>query len=210
MSLRWVSPHQEPVILASASPRRVQLLHQLGLIPDDIIPADSDETPYKAELPGPYARRMADQKAAIIAQQHPNAFIIGADTVVACGRRILPKAETAQDAKDCMTLLMGRSHRVYGGLSLYLPAHAVKDKAAGKIVTKLSLSYVAFRRLDEKELSHYISFGDWQGKAGGYAIQGDAAPFIRQIKGSYSQIMGLDIYQMAALLKSAGFAHVSS
>lgn len=210
MSLRWVSPHQEPVILASASPRRVQLLHQLGLIPDDIIPADSDETPYKAELPGPYARRMADQKAAIIAQQHPNAFIIGADTVVACGRRILPKAETAQDAKDCMTLLMGRSHRVYGGLSLYLPAHAVKDKAAGKIFTKLSLSHVAFRRLDEKELSHYISFGDWQGKAGGYAIQGDAAPFIRQIKGSYSQIMGLDIYQMAALLKSAGFAHVSS
>ena len=196
--LKLCAPNDQPVILASASPRRVALLAQIGLVPDEIMPADIDETHHRGEIPSLYAKRMAAEKTQEIASRRPDAFIIGADTVVACGRRILPKAEARQTAQSCMTHLMGRSHRVYGGLSLYHPAHQA-------VVTKISHSHVSMRRLDDKELSDYLACGDWDGKAGGYAIQGAAAEFITKIQGSYSQIMGLDIYVMAKMLKSAGF-----
>ena len=206
--MKLCSPHNAPVILASASPRRVALLAQLGLVPDSIIPADINEDNFRSELPTPYARRMAREKAERIAQDHPGAFVIGADTVVACGRRILPKAETAKTAEDCMDLLMGRSHRVYGGIALVKPLHAVPDEK--RTIVKLSHSHVTMRRLDQSELRDYIEHGDWDGKAGGYAIQGAAAQYITKISGSYSQIMGLDIYLMANMLKSAGFISQST
>ena len=185
-----------PLILASASPRRVALLAQIGIVPDQIVPADIDESAVRGELPSVYAKRMAIEKTQTIAAKYPDAFVIGADTVVACGRRILPKAEDEQTAKSCMTLLMGRSHRVYGGLALAVPQD--------KIRAKVSYSHVAMRRLDAGELSDYLAFGDWDGKAGGYAIQGQAARYITKIQGSYSQIMGLDIYHISQMLKSAG------
>jgi len=188
---------QPPLILASASPRRVALLAQLSITPDDIIPADIDETPDKGELPIPYAKRMAESKARHIAMQHPGAFVIGGDTVVACGRRILPKAETEAEARACMALLMGRSHRVIGGMALACPD--------GRLIIRHTLSHVQMRRLDSAEMEAYIAQGDWEGKAGGYAIQGAAARFIKQIRGSYSQIMGLDLYLTAQLLRGAGY-----
>lgn len=196
--IQLCSPDKRPVILASASPRRVQILAQIGLVLDEIIPADIDETDLKGELPAPYAKRMAHEKTALIAEKYPDAFVIGADTVVACGRRILPKAEESRTAKQCMSLLMGRAHRVYGGVALYNPQRQ-------KISAKTSHSHVHIRRLDQKEMADYLAHGDWDGKAGGYAIQGAAAEFITKIQGSYSQIMGLDIHLIAKMLKSAGF-----
>ena len=196
--IKLCSPDNVPVILASASPRRVALLAQMGLSPDEIVPADIDEAHHKGELPEPYAKRMAQEKTKRIAEQFPNAFVIGADTVVACGRRILPKAEDQSVAEACMGLLMGRAHRVYGGIALYNPL-------LKKMVVKSSFSHVSLRRLDGQEMTDYLAHGDWDGKAGGYAIQGAAAEFITKIQGSYSQIMGLDIYLMAKLCKAAGF-----
>lgn len=196
--MQLCAPDNTIVILASASPRRTELLAQLGVLPDKIIPANIDESAHRGELPAPYAKRMAFEKTALIARDHPEAFVIGADTVVACGRRILPKAEDAQTAQDCMRLLMGRSHRVYGGLALATPQ--------GSLQVKLSHSHVTMRRLDQGECADYVRFGDWDGKAGGYAIQGMAAQFITKIAGSYSQIMGLDLYVMAAMLRQAGFS----
>ena len=196
--IQLCSPDNVPVILASASPRRVALLDQIGLQADEIIPADIDESNLKTELPLPYAKRMAFEKTTAIAKLRPDAFVIGADTVVACGRRILPKASDKQTAQECLRLLMGRAHRVYGGIALYNPTTA-------KITVKATFSHVHMRRLDHKECDEYLHHGDWDGKAGGYAIQGAAAEFITKIQGSYSQIMGLDIYLMAKLLKQAGF-----
>ncbi len=196
--LKLCAPDNQPVILASASPRRVALLAQIGLVPDEIVPADIDESHHRGEVPSAYAKRMAAEKTHKIAIMRPDAFIIGADTVVACGRRILPKAEDRQTAHTCMSHLMGRTHRVYGGLSLYHPSTQA-------LATKISHSHVAMRRLDDKEMKDYLEEGDWDGKAGGYAIQGAAAEFITKIQGSYSQIMGLDIYMMAKMLKLAGF-----
>ena len=213
------SPDNVPVILASASPRRAVLLAQMGLVPSQIVPADIDETPLPAELPAPYARRMAFEKTAVIAKAYPEAYVIGADTVVACGRRILPKAEAPDTALQCMKLLMGRAHRVYGGIALAKPAHLVKHdpqikndrqiKHDPQIIVKSTYSNVAMRRLDDKEMADYITHADWDGKAGGYAIQGAAAQYITKISGSYSQIMGLDIYQLSAMLKAASFRQVS-
>ena len=192
------APHQARVILASASPRRVALLDQLGVRIDEIIPADIDEASAKGELPSVYAQRMAFEKTAKISADYPECFVIGADTVVACGRRILPKAETVDVARDCIGLMMGRAHRVYGGLALAVPHQLIQ--------TKLSHSHVHMRRLDHAEMAQYLDQGDWHGKAGGYAIQGAAAEYITKIQGSYSQIMGLDLYLMAKMLKGAGFA----
>ena len=189
------------LILASASPRRVQLMAQLGYEPTKIVPADIDETSHPSEMPLAYAKRMADEKASLIATSYPNAFIIGGDTVVAVGRRILPKAETEDDVRHCLSLLMGRSHRVYGGLALICPG--------GRKIVKYSVSHVQFKRLDNAEIDSYIAQGDWQGKAGGYAIQGAAARFIKQIRGSYSQIMGLDLYLLSTMLTGAGYRNVS-
>ena len=199
---KMIAPDKQIVILASASPRRSVLLEQLGLVPDKIIPADIDEAPHKGELPAPYAKRMAFEKTAAIAERYPEAFVIGADTVVACGRRILPKAESEAQARSCLSLLMGRSHRVYGGIALAIPK---SGSVLAHIKVKTNYSKVTFRRLDEVEMQDYINQGDWDGKAGGYAIQGAAARYITSISGSYSQIMGLDIYEMYHLLKGAGF-----
>jgi septum formation protein len=184
------------LILASASPRRQQLLARIGITADAIIPADIDETPHKAELPRVYARRMAAEKAAVIASQHPDDAVLSGDTVVAAGRRILPKAESEADARHCLELLSGRRHMVLSAVTLMLPD--------GRALHRLSESTVTFKRLHADELEAYIAGGEWQGKAGGYAIQGSAEALIRSMAGSYSGIMGLPLYETRSMLLSAG------
>ena len=183
------------LILASSSPRRRELLAQIGIVPDAIDPADVDETPLKDELPPQHAERLAAEKARLVAQRHPDAFVLGADTVVGCGRRILPKAETIEQARACLTLLSGRRHRVHGGIALVTPA--------GKLVQRRVTTAVAMKRLSPQELDDYLAGEEWQGKAGGYAIQGVAARFVREIIGSYSNVVGLPLFETLALLKAA-------
>ena len=192
-----IAPQGKSLILASASPRRLELLQGVGIIPQQILSADIDETPLKGELPPAYARRMAAKKASLIHEKYPDALILAGDTVVACGRRILPKANSREEARFCLDLLSGRQHRVYGGMCLITPE--------GKIFVRLSQSRVAFRRLSLADIKACLDQGDWQGKAGGYAIQGIAALYIRQISGSWSNIVGFDLYQVAGLLLAAGF-----
>lgn len=188
------------LVLASASPRRLELLRQVGIVPDKISPADIDEAPIKGELPAAYARRIASGKAGKVALTHPDAFILAADTVVACGRRILPKAETADEAKSCLALLSGRRHRVLTAVTVVSPA----GKAKSAIVT----SVVRFKRLTRQEMESYLSSREWQGKAGGYAIQGLAATLIPFISGSYSSIVGLPLFETVKMLKEAGYERV--
>lgn len=195
-------PRRHQLILASQSPRRQQLLCDAGIGLHQICAADIDETPEPAELPVPYALRMARQKAAVIAVEHPGKFVLAADTVVACGRRILPKAETSEQASNCLDLLSGRGHRVYGGICLYLPD--------GEVRTRLSVSHVKFRPLDRTDKQAYLASGEWRGKAGGYAIQGLAGLYIRKITGSYSNIVGLDMHVVAGLLMAAGFSYAQA
>ncbi len=185
------------LILASASPRRLDLLRQVALVPDAIDPAHLDETPLKAELPAQHALRLAIAKAQAVAPRHPGAFVLAADTVVACGRRILPKAEDAATARRCLALLSGRRHRVHGGIAVVTPA--------GKLASRQVQTIVIFKRLTELEIAGYIASEEWRGKAGGYAIQGLAALFVRQIGGSYSNVVGLPLYETAALLTGQGF-----
>lgn len=187
-----------PFILASASPRRVELLARLGLVADAIDPADIDESARKGELPHLYAKRMATEKAAVVAARHPGGVVLAADTVVAAGRRILPKAEDAQQARDCLTLLSGRRHRV-------LSAICVVD-AAGVARTRLSTTVLTFKRLSADEVDRYIAGGEWQGKAGGYAIQGLAESYVKQLAGSHSGVIGLPLFEARALLNTAGIA----
>jgi septum formation protein len=185
------------LVLASASPRRLDLLQQVGIVPGEVEPADIDETPLKGEMPTGHATRLAEAKARAVAPHHPGAYILAADTVVACGRRILPKAEDAATARACLALLSGRRHRVYGGIALITPA--------GKLVVRRVLSQVAFKRLSDAELSAYVRSGEWLGKAGGYAIQGKAAALINWISGSYSNVVGLPLYETVHLLAGEGF-----
>jgi septum formation protein len=184
------------VILASASPRRLELLARLGITPDAIDPADIDETSLKDELPIPYARRIAAEKALIVAARHPGAIVISADTVVGVGRRILPKAETGDEARVCLTLISGRRHRVHSAV-------AVVD-TTGKLRERLSTSILAFKRLSEAEIAAYLASQEWHGKAGGYAIQGRAEAFVRHLSGSHSGVMGLPLYETRALLIASG------
>lgn len=200
MSNYLTPPSRRHLILASQSPRRKQLLADAGIAVHLITAADIDETPQTGELPVPYALRMARQKAAVIAAEHPDQFVLAADTVVACGRRILPKAETTEQATACLDRLSGRSHRVYGGICLHLPG--------GEARTRLSVSQVKFRLLDDADRAAYLASDEWQGKAGGYAIQGRAGLYIRKITGSYSNIVGLDMNMVAGLLLAAGFCYV--
>jgi septum formation protein len=184
-----------PIALASASSRRRDLLGQIGIEPVAIIPTNIDETPHRQELPTRYALRMAHEKA--LAAALPDnikhrALVLAGDTVVAVGRRILPKAETEDQARACLTLLSGRRHRVHGGIALRL--------ADGTLRSRLVTSSVIFKRLHRDEIDSYIGTGDWQGKAGGYAIQGSAAAYIRHIDGSYSNIVGFSLYDVSALL----------
>jgi septum formation protein len=188
------------LILASASPRRLELLKQIGIAPGGVMPADIDETPLKKELPAAYARRIATEKAARIAAAHPHDIVLAADTVVALGRRILPKAETERQARDCLTLMSGRRHRVMTAVCVAAP-----DKAPR---TRLVTSVVQFKRLEEAEVAAYLVSGEWKGKAGGYAIQGLAAGLIPFISGSYSNIVGLPLYETKNMLKDAGYERI--
>ncbi|HJQ18241.1 MAG TPA: nucleoside triphosphate pyrophosphatase [Allosphingosinicella sp.] len=183
------------LVLASASPRRLDLLARIGVVPDAVIPAEIDETPRPRELPGHYAARMAAEKAAAIAA--PDALILAADTVVAVGRRILPKAESDAEARAALGLLSGRRHRVYSAVTLI--------DLAGVAHHRLSLTLVTFKRLSEADLESYIASGEWRGKAGAYAIQGRAEALIRRIAGSHSGVVGLPLYETRTLLESAGW-----
>ena len=193
-------PRTEPgqrFVLASASPRRLQLLAQIGIVPDEVDAAELDETPHKGELPAAHAARLAGAKAACVAARHAGSFVLAADTVVALGRRILPKTEDAAEARRCLALLSGRRHRVFGGVVLVDPG--------GRERRRLVRSDVMMKRLSETEIADYLASGEWHGKAGGYAIQGRAATFVRAIHGSYSNIVGLPLFETAALLVGAGF-----
>ena len=183
------------LILASASPRRLDLLARLGVAPDAVVPAEIDETPYKAEIPDRYACRMATEKAAAVAE--PGSLVLAADTVVAAGRRILPKAETEDEARAALALLSGRRHRVHSAV-------AVTD-SEGRTRFRLSTSLVAFKRLSAEEMDSYLASGEWLGKAGGYAIQGRAEALVRMLSGSHSGVMGLPLYETRALLRAAGY-----
>lgn len=186
-----------PLVLASASPRRLELLKQVGISPAEISPAEIDETPLKDELPRHLAERLAQGKAMAVAESHQGKFILAADTVVACGRRVLPKAETEAQARVCLKLLSGRRHRVYGGLCIITPE--------GKIRTRLCESIVTFKRLSASETETYIRSNEWHGKAGGYAIQGLAASYISFLQGSYSNVVGLSLYDTMQMLEGNGF-----
>ena len=185
------------LVLASASPRRLELLRQIGIVPDAIDPADIDETPRRGELPPGHVLRLAEAKARAVMPRHPGAFVLAADTVVACGRRILPKAEDAATARACLTRLSGRRHRVYGGIALVTPA--------GDIAIRRVISQVGFKRLSDAELRAYLDSGEWRGKAGGYAIQGLAAALIAWVSGSYSNVVGLPLFETAQLLTGRGY-----
>ncbi len=184
------------LILASASPRRLELLAQIGIVPDDIVPADIDEAAGGKETPRDLAKRLALAKARHVADQFPGDLVLGADTVVACGRRVLPKAGDEAEARACLELLSGRRHRVYGGVSVI----DAEGRAHGRCV----MTAVVFRRLTGKEIDAYLGSGEWRGKAGAYAIQGAAAQFIPKIIGSYSNVVGLPLAETAALLRGLG------
>lgn len=197
-----MSAHKK-LVLASASPRRVELLQQAGIEPDRLIPAEIDETPLKAEHPRSLAKRLARAKAEKALQRltknggADDTFVLAADTVVAVGRRVLPKTETAEEASNCLRLLSGRSHRVYTGICLFTPA--------GKLRHRLVETRVRFKRLSREELESYLASGEWRGKAGGYAIQGLAGTFVVKLVGSYTNVVGLPLYETVGLLSADGY-----
>jgi len=191
------------LILASASPRRLALLNQIGIEPEHLVPAHIDETPEKGELPRKLAARLADQKA-LAAQMKArqsgfadNAVVLAADTVVAVGRRILPKAEMIEEATDCLRLLSGRAHRVFTGVTLLTPSGALRRR--------LVESRIRFKRLSAREIESYLASAEWRGKAGGYAIQGIAGAFVVKLSGSYSAVVGLPLNETVALLAGEGY-----
>lgn len=184
------------LVLASASPRRLALLAQIGIVPERVISPDIDETPLPDELPRDYARRLARAKAAAV--DAPGTFVLAADTVVAAGRRILPKAESETELRRCLALLSGRRHRVLTSVVLRLPD--------GRLRERLVQSVVAFARLTGRQIEDYVASEEWRGKAGGYAIQGRAAAFVTFLSGSYSNVVGLPLFETAQLLRGAGLA----
>lgn len=183
-------------VLASASPRRLELLKRIAVTPDLVDPADCDETPHKGERPLAYAKRIAAEKAEVVAARHAGAAILSADTVVSVGARILGKAETEADARAFLTLLSGRRHRVHSAVTLI--------DATGKARHRVSTSTLAFKRLSASEIDAYVAGGEWHGKAGGYAVQGYAEAFVRSLSGSHSGVMGLPLFETRALLQAAG------
>lgn len=187
------------LILASASPRRLDLLAQIGVTPHGVDPADIDETPRRDELPPAYAARMAAEKGAVVAARHPGDAVLSGDTVVVCGRRILPKAEDEATARQCLKLLSGRRHRVLSAVTLI--------DGEGRARHRLSTSIVTFKPLHADEIDAYLASGEWEGKAGGYAIQGRAAGLIRSLQGSPSGVIGLPLYETRGLLVAAGLLH---
>lgn len=185
------------LILASASPRRKTLLDQVYLQPEEVVAAEIDETPKQGEIPRKLAIRLASEKSVKIAARFPNDFILSADTVVACGRRILDKVKSANAAEEHLRLLSGRRHQVYGGVAVMTPG--------GICHTRLVKTQVTFKRLSELEIEGYLASGEWKGKAGAYAIQGSAGAFVKRINGSYSNVVGLPLYETLALLRGSGF-----
>jgi len=186
------------LILASASPRRLELLAQVGITPDQIDPADIDESAGTDETPGPLARRLAEAKAAHVAARHADTFVLGADTVVSVGRRIVGKPGDGDEARRFLKLLSGRRHRVYGGICAIAPD--------GRRARRLINTMVRFKRLTGAEIDAYLATGEWQGKAGGYAIQGHAAAFVPAINGSYTNVVGLDVAAAATMLAGLGYS----
>ncbi len=185
------------IILASASPRRLELLSQVGIVPDEVIPADIDETMLKDELPKQLALRLAQGKCAKIAADHANDFVLAADTVVACGRRLMDKPKDADDARRILNILSGRRHKVYGGICIASPD--------GKTKSHLCETIVSFRGLSSAEIEAYVESKEWEGKAGAYGIQGIAATFIKFLSGSYTNVIGLSLYDTVRMLNAAGY-----
>jgi septum formation protein len=193
----------QKLVLASGSPRRIELLQQAGIEPDRALPAEVDETPLRAEHPRSLAKRLSKAKAEKAFESlkaepdFAGAYILAADTVVAVGRRILPKAELVDEASNCLQLLSGRSHRVYSGICLISPE--------GKLRQRLVETRVRFKRLGREELESYLASGEWRGKAGGYAVQGLAGTFVVKLVGSYTNVVGLPLYETIGLLTAEGF-----
>jgi septum formation protein len=187
-----------PLILASASPRRLALLEQIGIKPARVEPADIDESVRPRELPRPHALRIATEKARTVHTRAPGGVILAADTVVACGRRVLPKAENDATVTECLNLLSGRRHTVITAVALM--------SADGRLTTRIVETKVAFRRLDAQEIAAYVQSAEGLGKAGGYAIQGRAAAFVRAINGSYTNVVGLPLTETLLMLKARGAA----
>jgi septum formation protein len=189
--------------LASGSPRRLQLLQQAGIEPDHLCPVNADETPHKSEAPRTLAKRLAREKAELAlkkAERSPelkDSIILAADTVVALGRRILPQAQMLDEASTSLRLLSGRSHRVYTGITLVTPKGAFRSR--------LVETRVRFKRLSREELEAYLASGEWRGKAGGYAIQGLAGTFVVKLAGSYTNVVGLPLYETVSLLVGEGY-----
>jgi septum formation protein len=196
-------PAAPKFVLASASPRRLQLLDQVGLQPDLLNPTDIDETPKRRETPRRLALRLAEEKAKaaihapLVRALGPRTIILAADTVVGLGRRVLPKADAPDVALDCLRLLSGRSHWVYSAVAVVSPS--------GSVTTKCSETKVRFKRLSREDMETYLKSEEWRGKAGGYAIQGRAAVFVRYLAGSHSGVVGLPLHETLSLLEGAGY-----
>ena len=184
------------LVLASASPRRIELLAQVGITPDHIDPADIDETPLKGETPPRLAERLASTKAQVVAARRPDAVVIAADTVVAVGRRFLEKAADEVEATRFLKLLSGRNHRVFTGVAVV---------RAGRLSARVNETRVSFKPLSDDEIAAYVASGDWRGKAGGYGIQGPAGAFVQRIVGSHPAVMGLPLYEAVQLLRGVGW-----
>ena len=185
------------LVLASASPRRLDLLARIGVIPDAVIPGDIDESVPPGELPRQHALRLAREKAQAVGLNEPHALVLAADTVVAVGRRILPKVEDEATLRACMELLSGRRHRVLTGVALAIPGKPMRQR--------LVETTIAMKRLSKDEIDYYASHGEWRGKAGGYALQGYGEVYVRHIAGSFSNVVGLPLAETRVLLKSAGY-----
>jgi septum formation protein len=185
------------LVLASASPRRIDLLSRIGVVPDVVIPADVDESVPKGEVPRVHALRLAREKAEAVALREPDALVLAADTVVAVGRRILPKVEDEATLRACMQLLSGRRHRVLTGVALAIPGQPTRSRLVDTMI--------AIKRLSPEEIDYYAGHGEWRGKAGGYALQGYGEVYVRHIAGSYSNVVGLPLAETRLLLKSAGY-----
>ena len=185
-----------PLVLASASPRRLDLLARVGVVPDAVRPTDTDEAQRKGEAPRRLAARLAAAKAQA-ADAPPGALVLAADTVVGLGRRVLPKAVAEEQARRCLEMLSGRRHQVFTGVALRLPD--------GRLRQRLVVTAVAFQRLTAAQIDHYVAGREWRGKAGGYAIQGRAECFVRFLSGSHSNVVGLPLFETAQLLRGAGW-----
>lgn len=185
------------LILASASPRRLQLLQQIHIEPDEVLPADIAEDPHTNEKPKDLALRLAKEKAETISKTQKDVYILAADTVVGCGQKILDKAEDKEYARHCLEALSGRRHNVYGGIALITPEN--------KLIARCVNTLVQFKRLTDLDIETYLQSGEWKGKAGGYAIQGMAESYIKYIRGSYSNVVGLSLYDTMRMLDGTGF-----